>query len=53
MEQARDESEILANRSAGRRLAVIASSYERFVGRPLVQDGDLWTAPRAIVAQPQ
>jgi hypothetical protein len=40
-----------ANRSAGVRLALIASSFERLTGTPLVADpADLWLAPRAVVA---
>ena len=40
---------------AVRRIALIASSFERLVGRPLVEPGDdivaaLWQAPRAILA---
>lgn len=41
----------LISRSAGDRLALIASSFERLTGRPLVSGpGALWAAPRAVVA---
>lgn len=37
--------------SAGKRLALIAESYSRLNGRPLVPGGgELWTAPNAVVA---
>lgn len=37
--------------SAGERLALIAASFERLLGRPFVADGaPLWSAPAAIVA---
>ncbi len=38
-------------KSAGKRLALIAESFERLVGRPLVEIGsDIWTMPAALVA---
>jgi hypothetical protein len=46
-----DGEEAFAARSAGPRLALIASSFERLTGRPLVADAaELWRAPRAVVA---
>jgi hypothetical protein len=36
--------------SAGARLALLADSFKRLTGRPLAPDGDMWTAPAAIVA---
>ncbi|MEO5705634.1 MAG: MEKHLA domain-containing protein [Alteraurantiacibacter sp.] len=37
-------------RSAGTRLALLAESFLRLTGRPLVPNGDLWNAPAAILA---
>lgn len=36
--------------SAGARLALLAESFHRLTGRELATDGDVWTAPAAIVA---
>ena len=47
--------ELYRTADAARRIALIASSFERLLGRPLVDPGDdivaaLWHAPHAIVA---
>ncbi len=41
----------IMQRSAGERLALIASSFARVTGRPLLAPGEqMWSAPRAVVA---
>lgn len=55
MSDARIESRRQAERSAGARLALIASSFQRLMNRPLVAPaGDLaealWSAPRVVLA---
>lgn len=51
-----DSDRLAMQTSAGARLAVIAESFERLAGRPLVEaspgglEQALWEAPRAIVA---
>jgi len=45
------DEQALMERSAGARLALIAESYARLTGAPLVPGGEpLWSAPLAVVA---
>jgi hypothetical protein len=47
-----DPDRAMAEASAGARLSLIADSFASLTGRPLpaAADGDLWTAPCAVVA---